>query len=116
MSRARDILDAHTSEDDLLDKIVFYARLRHWLIHHDRPARTKDGWRTAIQGDRGFPDLILGRDRRLIVAELKDEDGKPTPGQEVWLAMFRDVSDAAPHVKVYVWCPSDWPEIEEILR
>ena len=118
-TEARKILDAHTAEDDLLDKTIRYARLRHWRVHHDRPARTRDGWRTAIQGDKGFPDLLMVRGRRIVVAELKDEDGEPTPEQEVWLAALGEVAWPSTHVSVlrtYVWRPSSWPEIEEILR
>ena len=116
MSKARRLLDAAVLEDDFKDTILRYAHLRHWMVHHDRPARTKDGWRTAIQGDKGFPDVLLVRGHRMVVAELKSENGRVTAEQEEWLAAFRDVSDAAPHVRAYVWRPSDWPEIEETLR
>ena len=115
MTEARKILDAATSEDQLLDKTIRYARLRHWYVHHDRPARTRDGWRTAIQGDKGFPDFLAVREGRMVIAEFKDEKGRVSPGQEEWLRRFVEVAASALVVEVYVWRPSSWPEIERIL-
>ena len=51
------------------------------------------------------------RDGKLIFAELKTEKGNLTKAQAWWLAGLKQ---AHPHV--YVWRPSDWSEIEEVLR
>jgi hypothetical protein len=91
--------------------VIELARLHHWKVFHQRPARTAHGWRTAVQGDAGLPDLLLLRPPRLIIAELKSALGRVTPDQEAWLQAFALVPD----VHVYVWRPADWPAIEAIL-
>jgi hypothetical protein len=78
--------------------------------------------------DAGFPDLVLARPPRLIVAELKTEAGRVTLAQQGWLDDFatvgsdlaamlasRGVHVARPAVETYVWRPSDRAEVERIL-
>jgi hypothetical protein len=74
---------------------------------------TKNGtWVTAVQGDgEGFPDLIMLRHNRRIMAELKAAKGKVTPKQEAWLESAKQAD-----IEVYVWRPSDIETIEKILR
>lgn len=106
-----------TSEDDLLGAIIDLARYGGWMIHHGRPARTNSGWRTPIQGDIGFPDLVLAHPRHGIVfAELKSRTGRLTTAQWAWA----DILDAAARlagdaVHVYTWRPADWPDIVAII-
>ena len=57
----------------------------------------------------GFPDEVLVRER-VIFAELKREDGKPTPDQIVWLTAL-----ARAGAEVYLWRPSDLDEIARVL-
>jgi len=91
--------------------VLALARLRGWRCAHFRPARTLRGWRTAVAGDGvGFPDLLLVRAERLVVAELKVGRGQPTADQERWLAAFQ-----AAGVEVYVWRPDQWDKIQEVL-
>ena len=60
------------TEREFQRAVVELARLMGWRVHHTRPALTRAGeWRTPIQGDAGFPDLVLCRPPRLILAELK---------------------------------------------
>ena len=60
----------------------------------------------------GFPDLTMVRDGKLIFAELKvGKNNHPTEDQRRWLS---GLSRCLP--QVYVWRPSDWPEIKEVLR
>jgi len=58
----------------------------------------------------GFPDLVLVKENRLIFAELKKEVGRTTPEQDSWLAALK-----ATGVEVYVWRPSQLPEVVQIL-
>jgi len=44
------------SERDFVDAVITLALQKGWRVHHDRPARTDVGWRTAFQGHKGFPD------------------------------------------------------------
>jgi VRR-NUC domain len=61
---------------------------------------------------KGFPDLLLVRDR-VIVAEIKGDSDRMRPEQREWLSAFRLAGVAA-----YVWTPESWRsgEIERILR
>jgi hypothetical protein len=61
--------------------------------------------------DPGFPDLVLLRPPRLVVAELKTEDGRVSRDQWAWLDDF-----AAAGAEAYVWRPGDRADVERILR
>lgn len=56
-----------------------------------------------MAGDKGFPDLALAKDGRVLLAELKTDDGKPTPQQVAWLAA------AGGHGRL--WQPRHWEAI-----
>lgn len=123
------------AEDEFQGQIIEYAVLRNWRLIHHRPALTEKGWRTAMQGDPGFPDLVLARRGFVIFAEVKTETGKLTPDQEKWLSdingytwdegshaewnrvALEDLHEPGDPTQVGVlWRPSDWPTIERILR
>src|SRR5579864_2616474 len=87
------------TESDWSRRVVDCARLFRWRYYHARPARTTRGWVTAMSGDRGWPDLVLLRPPRLILAELKSDTGQPTPEQSDWIAELSMV----PGVETYVW-------------
>jgi hypothetical protein len=72
------------NEADYQARIIDTARLHGWRCAHFRPAHTAKGWRTPIEGDRGFPDLVLARDGHIIIAELKSDRGRLGPGQSEW--------------------------------
>ena len=99
-------------ERDFTQRVIRYARLRGWLVHHCRPSRMASGrWATAIQGDAGFPDLVLSREGVVIFGELKRESrGVLSAEQRSWLEAL-----AGEQVQVYVWKPSDWERIERLL-
>jgi hypothetical protein len=93
--------------------IIELARRLGWRVAHTPPIPTERGWRTAVAADgKGFPDLVLVRDR-VIVAEIKGDTDRLRPEQEAWLSAFRLAGIAA-----YVWTPEDWRsgEIERMLR
>lgn len=93
------------TEEQFKAEVIREATSRGWLVHHDRPARTDKGWRTAIQGDPGFPDLCLARDGFVLLVELKAEKGRTSANQQAWLA----------HTGGELWRPRDWPLILERL-
>ena len=100
-------------ERDFQRAVVELARITGWRVHHTRPALTRRGrWLTPIQGDTGFPDLVLCRPPRVIFAELKRTGGKPTPAQRGWLDALRQCAG----VEVYLWTPADWSAIVETLQ
>ena len=91
------------TEADLLSAILSLARIYGWRCAHFRPARTSRGWRTAMSGDVGWPDLLLVRGDRIVAAELKSDRGTVTQDQANWLSALR-----AGGVETYVWRPADW--------
>jgi len=100
------------TENELQNNILDLAKIFHWRRAHFRPAMTKHGWRTPVQADgKGFPDLVLLKPPRLILAEVKRQDTKPNEHQLEWLHDFAEV----PGVEVYTWKPLDWDEIVATL-
>lgn len=108
MIEARKVLAAAMSEDALLTAVLDLAKARDWLAYHVR--NSKAG---VIQGDPGFPDLVLVRDGRLVFTELKSETNRTTEAQRAWLARLLEVRE----VTTVIWRPSDWLSgaIERIL-
>lgn len=97
------------SEADYVDRIVDTARTHCWHVAHFRPARTKNGsFRTPMQGDKGFPDLVLARGGRVILAEVKSDTGRLGPGQPEWLGAIGDYGR--------LWRPRDWQQVLDELR
>lgn len=74
-----------------MDAIVQAAKLHGWMVAHFRPALTAKGWRTPMQGDPGFPDLVLSKaDRPTLFLELKSEKGTHTQSQRAWQKALGD--------------------------
>lgn len=96
------------SEEQLLQSIIELAKTFHWLVEHKRPAMLVNGeYRTAIQGDKGGPDLVLARAGVFLLVELKSQKGKLSREQEEW----REAG-------VITLRPSDWfnGKIEKMLQ
>ncbi len=92
--------------------VIDLAQYKGWKVAHFRPARTDKGWRTPVSADgTGFPDLLMIRGERIIVAELKSDKGKLTDAQREWLYAFAGTGK----VKIYTWYPCDWDNIVETL-
>ena len=64
-----------------------------------------------MSGDVGFPDLVMVRQDRLIMAELKSARGKTTLEQDLWLQAAKRAN-----IEVYVWRPAGIEQIEKILK
>lgn len=74
-------------EEQLVDATVEAALYNGWLAYHCRPAMNRSGkWSTAMQGNPGFPDLVLAhRDVGVIFREFKrDASCSLTPDQRDW--------------------------------
>ena len=92
------------SEKDFSQTVYDLARMLGWLVVRFptwRPTGTMPG----------FLDIIAVRRGRVLFAELKAEDGKPTPAQCKWLWALAEAG-----AEVYVFKPSNWPQIEQVLR
>jgi hypothetical protein len=100
-------------EKDFQRAVIELARTMGWRVHHTLPAITERGrWITPVQGDVGFPDLVLCRPPRLIFAELKRVGGKLSVAQREWL----DALQACDGVECYLWNPNDWDTIVCTLK
>src|SRR5262249_16551074 len=105
------LMDERDLQNTICDPERGIAKLYGWLVMHQRPARTAKGWRTAIQGDAGFPDLVLvrpgrllrARPPRLLFVELKAKRGRLTDGQRQWMEALVQI----PFVEVLTWTPDD---------
>ena len=90
-------------------QVIQLARMNGWRVFHPSKMQARDGsWRTALSGDRGWPDLVLAhRERGFIVCELKADRGVLSTEQKEWLFHL------APWAECYVWKPRD---LEAIAR
>jgi VRR-NUC domain len=102
---------AAVSERDFQKAVTDTLTAFGWRWCHFRPARTQRGWRTALSGNAGFPDIVAVRGDRVEYIELKAEKGRLSDEQSRWLAALGMAGQ-----NVHCWRPSDWPTIEETLR
>ena len=102
-SEARRAIDQSMTEKQFSQTVVEYARLMGWTVF-----RT---W-SSIHSPYGEPDLRMVRPPRVVLVELKRDDGKVTPKQYEALELYR----RCPGVETYLWRPSDWDEIVEVMR
>lgn len=82
---------AAMSEDELLATVREIAATLGWRTMHQLH---------SIGTEPGWPDLVLVRDRRLLIRELKSMRGRVTPAQDVWLTEL-----ALTGVDAGVWRP-----------
>lgn len=97
---------ARLSEEQWQAHVMNAARDLGWTLRY----HTRDSRGSAP----GFPDLVICRPPRLIYAELKIEDpkrGTVTLEQRAWLNGLEACGQI-----VYVWRPSDWASVVEVLR
>ena len=99
-------------EAQFKNSVIEIATRYGWLVHHDLPAMNSRGkWATHIQGDSGFPDLVLLNSKGVLVfAELKTDIGVVRKTQERWLERL-DLAG----VIVQVWRPNQLPVIIRFL-
>ena len=90
-------------EKKFKEQIKELAKLYGWLYYHT--------WK-SYHSPQGYPDITLARPPRLILAELKSEEGQITESQWVWLYILQHCAN----VECYLWKPSDWETIISILE
>ena len=90
------------TEDELKGAVMDLARLLGLYVHHCRPAKTDKGWRTPIEGDAGFPDLVIAGTQGVLFRELKSERGRPTLPQQLWMDRLHTAQ-----ADVGLWRPAD---------
>jgi len=90
------------TEKEFLGQIKDLANLMGWAFYH--PFLSK--W-----SERGWPDVVLVRPPRMILAELKTDTSKLTKYQARWLWMLRKIKG----IEVYIWRPRHLEHIAQIL-
>lgn len=105
-------LTDHVLEAHWQTTVLDMAERFGWIVAHFRRTRTAAGTViTPVAADgKGFPDLVLARDRVLFV-ELKKNDGSLSPEQKTWRR--RLLAAGAEH---HVWRPRDADDVETTLR
>jgi hypothetical protein len=87
--------------------VLDYAWIKKWVTYHTFDSR---------RSNPGFPDLVLVRKGCLLLVELKSEKGRVSLAQREWLTELGNVKGWHPEsVRVCLWRPSDWDEIERVL-
>lgn len=103
-------------EAAFLNDVRQLAKKRRWLEYHTHRSE---------RSTPGFPDLVLARRGRLIIAELKAVTGRWGEGQREWLGHFSGTTaetwsfgsevEVAPFLLVACWTPLDFDRINEVL-
>jgi hypothetical protein len=108
MTAARRILLEHVSEKDFRQQVATWAEERSWLAYWT--------WNSK-HSPAGFPDLVVCRPPRLIIAELKTQHAQPPKGRQAeWLDWLGQCQLVGCSLEVYLWRPLDEDAILEALR
>lgn len=95
------------TEKQFAPTVIALAKTLGWRVHRN--------W-TELHSPKGWPDLICCRQKgtawEMVALELKSEKGKLTEEQEDWLGIL----DKVPGITAKCVRPSDWEEIERILK
>lgn len=81
----------------ITDLLTLYGY--HWYHTHD-----------SRRSRAGFPDLVAWRPGRLMFIELKADTGYLSLAQRRVIGQLRAAGQ-----DVYVWKPTDWPEIQTVI-
>lgn len=108
--------EVKVSEKLFQEQILQLAKINGWKAFHPLTVRDyRGGYRTALAGDKGFPDLVLSRKPTaqrvggLIFAELKSSTGRLSIEQIEWSEHL------ASSAEWYLWRPRDLDFIVERL-
>lgn len=84
-------------------QVIALLHLYGWLVYHPLPAVHRGRYVTAMQGDKGWPDIAAAHPvHGFLVAELKTDTGKVTAEQKQWMHALLSAG-----VEAYVWRPDD---------
>lgn len=100
--------DPGITEADFQAQIVETAEWAGWdLIYHTYDSR---------RSRKGFPDLVMVRKGRMILAEVKSASGTVSEAQARWFDGLLAVEHASGGtVAAHIWYPDDWDRIEATL-
>ena len=98
------------NENEFSTQVKDALKLFGWHFSHFRPALTAHGWRTAITGNKGFPDYVATNGFKVLFIEVKGDGGKLSPEQQEWQELLRRTGH-----EVFCWWPKDSDLMIEIL-
>ncbi len=105
------------TEQQFTNALLEWAKVYGWRRFHVRNSGVAG--QSIVQGDKGFPDLVLVKPPRLIFAELKVGKNKLSTEQQQWEAAIGQCRTGDYRfiggVEVYRWRPEQWSEILVIL-
>lgn len=103
MTEGRKLLLRGLLEADFREQVRSWAEARDWLVYFTWNSR---------HSPSGFPDLVMARSPRLVIAELKTQGAPPPKGRQLlWLEILARV----PCLEVFVWRPWDEDHILQVL-
>ena len=73
---------ATANEKQLMQTLIQCARLNNWFVYHTFDSR---------RSDAGFPDCVCVKGGRMLVFELKAQNGRVSRQQRQWIEAFEDV-------------------------
>lgn len=88
------------TEREFQAEVVKTARSCGWITYHTHDSR---------RSDKGFPDLVLVRER-VVFAELKTDTGRESAEQLEWMRRLKRAGAEA-----YVWRPRHMDDIHATL-
>lgn len=87
-------------ESDFQSQVVDLAKMLGWAVWWTK-------W--SLHSPSGWPDLVLCRPPRLVLAELKvNAELTPEQAESLWIL-------AGTSAEVFCWKPSSWKQIEKVL-
>ena len=107
------LLQDRVTESAFQKYICRYAEEHRWRWLHieSRAGRNQKNGAKGPLG-KGWPDLILVRDHRMVAAELKTQEAPRVKTEQT--AILEIIGDV-PGVEVYVWRPSDLAQMMQVL-
>ena len=108
--------DRSLTEEEFVGQVDDLAEILGFRWVRVGPLRTTGGlWKTPTRGPlgKGWPDTVYihARSGRTIYVEFKSELGKTSPDQNHVLGFLKGAG-----LETYVWRPSDFDRIAEVLR
>ena len=100
------------TEAQFQKQVTDLATYQGWQWMHVEERQARGGsWSPPMKGPlgKGFPDLMLVRGHTLLFVELKSQRGHLSEAQANIISILQWVG------LVFVWRPSDWAQITEVL-
>ncbi len=100
-------------EAEFQKTVIEVAHRLGWKVAHFGAAQIRPGVHvTPVKADgKGFPDLVMVRGHRIVLAELKADKGRLSTEQEGWVDALAEAA-----LEVYVWRPKDFDRLTALLR